>query len=93
MGNRTTWLGIATSVTALDAAVVTYYGGVVWRALSLVIWGKLLLILLAAIWVITLLHVWVYACFHLRQTIQGHQVVVSISADTLSAEFAEEIDV
>jgi hypothetical protein len=55
--------------------------------------GQVLLILLAAIWVITLLHVWVYACFHLRQTIQGHQVVVSISADTLSAEFAEEIDV
>ena len=31
MGKRTTWLGIATSVTALNAAVVTYYGGVVWR--------------------------------------------------------------
>jgi hypothetical protein len=34
VGKRTTWLGIATSVTALDAAVVTYYGGTVWRAFA-----------------------------------------------------------
>jgi hypothetical protein len=88
-----TWLGIATSVTALDAAVVTYYGGVVWRAFSLVIWSKLLLLLLAAIWVITLLHVWAYACSHLRQANQEHQVIVSVPAKRLSAELVEEIDV
>jgi hypothetical protein len=88
-----TWLGIATSVTALDAAVVTYYGGVVWRAFSLVIWSKLLLLLLAAVWATTLLHIWVYGCSRLRQANQERQVVLSIEVNGLSAELAEEIDV
>jgi hypothetical protein len=93
VGKRTTWLGIATSVTALDAAVVTYYGGTVWRAFAGVIWSKLLLLLLAAVWAMTLLHVWVYACSHLRQAIQERRVVVSIPVNSLSADMAEEIDV
>jgi hypothetical protein len=93
VGKRTTWLGIATSVTALDAAVVTYYGGVVWRAFAVVIWSKLLLLLLAAVWATTLLHIWVHACSRLRQGNQEHRVEVSIPVNGLSAELAEEIDV
>jgi hypothetical protein len=93
VGKRTTWLGTATSVTALDAAVVTYYGGTVWRVFAGVIWSKLLLLLLAAVWATTLLHVWVYACSHLRQAIQERRVVVSIPVNSLSADMAEEIDV
>jgi hypothetical protein len=93
VGKRTTWLGIAISVTALDAAVVTYYGGVVWRAFAVVIWSKLLLLLLATVWATTLLHIWVHACFQLRHAIQGCRVVVPIPVNDLSAELAEEIDV
>jgi hypothetical protein len=93
VGKRTTWLGIATSVTALDAAVVTYYGGVVWRAFAVVIWSKLLLLLLAAVWATTLLHIWVHACSRLRRETQEHRVAVSILVNGLSAELAEEIDV
>jgi hypothetical protein len=88
VGKRTTWLGTATSVTALDAAVVT-----VWRAFAGVIWSKLLLLVLAAVWATTLLHVWVYACSHLRQAIQERRVVVSIPVNSLSADMAEELDV
>ncbi len=93
MGKRTTWLGIATSVTALDAVVVTYYGGVVWRAFAVVIWSKLLLLLLAAVWATTLLHIWVHTCSRLRQKNQEHRVVGSIPVNGLSAELAEESDV
>jgi hypothetical protein len=93
VGKRSNWLGIAISVTALDAGVTTYYGSVVWKAFSVVIWTKLLLVLLAAIWAITLLHVWVYACSHLRQAIQERRVVMSIPVNSLSADMAEETDV
>jgi hypothetical protein len=93
VGKRTTWLGIAISVTALDAAVVTYYGGAVWRAFAVVIWSKLLLLLLAAVWATTLLHIWDHACFQLRRAIQECRVVVSTPVNGLSAELAEEIDV
>ena len=93
MGKRSNWLGIAISLTALDAGVTTYYGGVVWRAFAVLIWSKLLLLLLAAVWATTLLHVWVYACSQLRQAIQERRVVVSIPVSSLSAELAEEIDV
>ena len=93
MGERTRCLTTAAFVTVLDAAVATHYGRMVWKVFSGIIWSKLLLLLLAAVWATILLHVWVHACSRLRQTIQGHQVVVSIPADTPSAEFAEEIDV
>jgi hypothetical protein len=93
VGKRSNWLGIAISVTALDAGVTTYYGSVVWKAFSVVIWTKLLLVLLAAIWAITLLHVWVYACSQLRQANRGRQVVVSVPMNNLSTELVEEIDV
>ena len=93
MGKRSNWLGIAISVTALDAGVTTYYGGVVWKAFAVVIWSKLLLLLLAALWATTLLRIWVHACSLLRQENQDHRVVVSIPLNGLSAELAEEIDV
>ncbi|RZU35322.1 hypothetical protein [Edaphobacter modestus] len=93
MGKRTTWLGIAISVTALDAAVVTYYGGLVWRAFAVVIWSKLLLLLLAAVWATTLLHIWVHSCSQLRQAKRERRVVVSIPVNDLLSELAEEIDV
>jgi hypothetical protein len=93
VGKRSNWLGIAISVTALDAGVTTYYGGVVWKAFAVVIWSKLLLLLLAAVWATTLLHIWVHACSRLRQENQERRVVVSIRANGLSAELAEETDV
>jgi hypothetical protein len=93
VGKRSNWLGIVISVTALDAGVTTYYGGVVWKAFAVLIWSKLLLLLLAAVWATTLLHIWVHACSLLRQENQERRVVVSIPVNGLSAELAEEIDV
>ena len=93
VGKRTTWLGIAISVTVLEASVAMYYGGVVWKAFSVVIWSKLLLLLLAAVCATALLHIWVHACSRLRQENQEHRVAVSIPVSGLSAELAEEIDV
>jgi len=93
MGERTKCLATAVSVTVLDAAVATYYGGVVWKAYAVVIWSKLLLLLLAAVWATSLLHIWVHACSRLRRENQKHRVVVSIPVNGLSAELAEEIDV
>jgi hypothetical protein len=90
---RITWLGIEISVTTLDAAVVTYYGGVVWRAFAVVIWSKLLLLLLAAVWATALLHIWVHARFQLQHAIRDCRVVVSTPVNALSAELEEEIDV
>jgi hypothetical protein len=93
VGKRSTWLGIAISVTALDAGVTTYYGSLVWKAFAVVIWSKLLLLLLAAVWATTLLHIWVHACSRLRQENQERRVVVSIPVNGPSADLAEEIDV
>lgn len=93
MGRRSTWLGIAISLSALDAAVATYYGGVVWRAFAVVIWSKLLVLLLVAVWATTLLHVWTHVCSQLRQANRERQVVVSVPMNDLSTELVEEIDV
>jgi hypothetical protein len=93
VGKRSTWLGVAISVTALDAGVTTYYGGVVWKAFAVVIWSKLLLLLLAAVWATTLLHIWVHAFSRLRQENQERRVVVQVPVNGLSAELGEEIDV
>jgi hypothetical protein len=93
VGKQTKCLATAVSVTVLDAAAVTYYGGVVWKAFAVVIWSKLLLLLLVAVWATTLLHIWVHACSRLRQENQEHRVVVSMPVNGLSAELAEEIDV
>jgi hypothetical protein len=93
VGKRSNWLGIVISVTALDAGVTTYYGGVVWKAFAVLIWSKLLLLLLAAVWATTLLHIWVHACSRLRWENQEHRVMVSIPVNRLSADLAEEIDV
>ena len=90
---QTKCLATAASVTVLDAAAVTYYGGVVWRAFAVLIWSKLLLLLLAAVWATTLLHIWVHGCSRLRQANQERRVVLSIEVNGLSAELAEEIDV
>jgi hypothetical protein len=89
VGRRSTWLGIAISLSALDAALATYYGGVVWRAFAVVIWSKLLVLLLVAVWATTLLHVWTHACSQLRQANRERQVPVK----GLSTELAEDIDV
>jgi hypothetical protein len=93
MGERIKWLATAVSVTVLDAAAVTYYGGAVWKAFEVVIWSKVLLLLLAVMWAMALLHVWVHACSQLRQAIQDRPVVVSSPVNGLSAELAGEIDV
>jgi hypothetical protein len=93
VGERTKCLATAVSVTVLDASVVAYYGGVIWKAFAVVIWSKLLLLLLAAVWATTLLHIWVHAFSRLRQENQERRVVVQVPVNGLSAELGEEIDV
>jgi hypothetical protein len=93
MGERTKCLATAAWVTAIDAAVVMYYGNAVWKVLSGIIWSKLLLFLLAAVWTTALLHIWVDVWSRLRQPIEGHRIVASNPANGLSSELAEGIDV
>ena len=93
MGKRSTWFGVAISVTALDAATATYYGGLVWKAFGVVIWSKLLLLLVCAVWATTLLHIWAYACSQLRYPNHGCPVVVSISVDEVSTQMTGETNV
>ncbi len=93
MGKPSTWFSVAISMTALDAAVTTYYGPLIWRAFAVVIWSKLLLLLLCAVWATTPLHVWAYACSQLRHSDRECPRVVSISVDELSTGMTGEIDV
>jgi membrane protein implicated in regulation of membrane protease activity len=93
VGERIKWLATAISVTVLDAAAVTCYGGAVWKAFAAVIWSKVLLFLLAAVWATMLLHIWVHACSRRRQKNQECRVEVSTPVKGLSAELTEEIDV
>jgi hypothetical protein len=93
VGRRSTWVGVAISVTALDAAVATYYGSSIWEAFGIIIWSKLLLLLLCAVWGTTLLHVWAYACSQLRHPNRGRAAALLISVEELSPELSEEIDV
>jgi hypothetical protein len=93
VGDRTKCLATAVSAMVLDAAVATYYGGVVWKAFAVVIWSKLLLLLLAAVWATTLLHIWVHACSRLRQENHERGIVVSIPANDLQLSSRRRIDV
>ena len=93
MGERAKCLAPAALLTVLDAVVVINYGGMVWKVSSAMIWSKLLVLLLATIWATTLLPVWSNACSHLRQKIDRHPVVESISVQGRQAQFAGEIDV
>jgi hypothetical protein len=93
VGKRSTWFGVSISMTALDAAVTTYYGPLIWKAFAVVIWSKLLLLLLCAVWATTLLHIWAYACSQLQHTNRECPVAASISVDDVSTQMIGETDV
>ncbi len=49
---------IAVTLTALDVAVASRYGIVIWQAYAGVIWSRLLLLLLTGIWATSLAALW-----------------------------------
>jgi hypothetical protein len=59
-------LTIAVLMTIADAAVVVWYGGVIWQALSPIIWSRILILLLAALWALSLARIWARAIYSLR---------------------------
>ena len=59
-------LTIAVLTTIVDAAVVVWFGGVIWRALSPIIWSRILTLLLAALWALSLARIWACAIYSLR---------------------------
>jgi ABC-type bacteriocin/lantibiotic exporter with double-glycine peptidase domain len=60
-------LTIAVLMTIADAAVVVWYGGVIWQALSPIIWSRILILPLAALWGLSLARVWARAIYSLRR--------------------------
>lgn len=60
-------LTIAVLMTIADAAVVVWYGGVMWQALSPIIWSRILILLLAALWALSFARIWARAIYSLRQ--------------------------
>ena len=60
-------LAIAVVMTVADAAVVVWYGGLIWQALSPIIWSRILILLLAALWALSLARVRARAIYSLRR--------------------------
>ena len=93
VGEQKKRLAIAVSLTILDAVVVVYYGGVVWRAFSAIIWSRLFVILLASLWATSLLNLWVRAYYDLRQMLQYRGTAPLSCAEILPVELVEDRDV
>src|ERR1700722_17588046 len=56
-------LTIAVLTTIVDAAVVVWFGGVIWQALSPIIWSRILILLLVALWALSLARIWACAIY------------------------------
>jgi hypothetical protein len=59
-------LAIAVLMTVAYAAIVIWFGGAIWQALSRIIWSKILILLLAALWALALARTWVHAIYSLQ---------------------------
>jgi hypothetical protein len=60
-------LTIAVLTTIVDAAVVVWFGGVIWQALSPIIWSRILILLLAGLWALSLARIWACSIYSLRR--------------------------
>jgi hypothetical protein len=83
---------IALSITVLDAAVASYYGGVIWRAWSGIIWCRFAILLATALWLTTLINIWAHALSELP-SVRGREVDTQTSLLGLHCKLREEGDV
>jgi hypothetical protein len=74
-------LTIAVLMTIAEAAVVVWYGGVIWQALSPIIWSRILILLLAALWALSLARVWARAIYSLRRRPRSRNFAAITSID------------
>jgi hypothetical protein len=86
-------LTIAVLTTIADAAVVVWYGGVIWRALSPIIWSRILILLLATLWALSLARVWARAINSLRQMPRTRSFDLSPGTAMTSIDLRREGDV
>jgi hypothetical protein len=83
-------LAIAVLMTVADAAVVVWYGGVIWQALSPIIWSRILILLLAALWALSLARIWARAIYSLRQRPRSQSLDLTPGAAITSIDLRRE---
>jgi hypothetical protein len=86
-------LTIVVLTTIADAAVVAWYGGVIWQAQSPIIWSRILILLLATLWGLSLARVWVRAIYSLRQRLRTRSFDLSPGTAMTSIDLRREGDV
>jgi hypothetical protein len=86
-------LAIAVLMTAADAAVVIWFGGVIWQALSPIIWSRILILLLAALWALSLARIWARAIYSLRHTPGSRSFGLTLGGAITSIDLWGEGDV
>jgi hypothetical protein len=86
-------LAIAVVMTVADAAVVVWYGGVIWQALSPIIWSRVLILLLAALRALSLARIWARAIYSLRHTTGSRSFDFTSGAAITSIDLRGEGDV
>ena len=86
-------LMIAVLTTIADAAVVVWYGGVIWQALSPIIWSRILILLLATLWALSLARVWARAIYSLRRRPRSRSFDLTPGTAIASIDLRREGDV
>jgi hypothetical protein len=86
-------LTIAVLTTIVDAAVVVWFGGVIWQALSPIIWSRILILLLAALWALSLARIWACAIYSLRHGPRSRSFGLTSGAAITSIDLRGEGDV
>jgi hypothetical protein len=86
-------LTIAVLMTIADAAVVVWYGGVIWQALSPIIWSRILILLLAALWALSLARIWARVIYSLRHAPGSRSFGLTSDAAIISIDLRGEGDV
>jgi hypothetical protein len=86
-------LAIAVLMTVADAAIVIWFGGAIWQALSRIIWSRILILLLAALWALSLARIWARAIYSLRRTPGSRGFDLTSSAAITSIDLRGEGDV
>jgi hypothetical protein len=86
-------LSIAVLMTIADAAVVVWYGGVIWQALSPIVWSRILIWLLAALWALSLARIWARAIYGLRRGPRSRSFDLTSGAAITSIDLRGEGDV
>jgi ABC-type bacteriocin/lantibiotic exporter with double-glycine peptidase domain len=73
-------LVFAVGMTVADAAVVIWYGGVIWQTFCQIIWSTILILLLAALWALSFARIWARAIYSLRHVTEERSIQLPPSA-------------